>query len=69
MMAVSKEISTLRRLQVTVTRNNNVYVYKSTYYNSKETQKISVHRVVGPIVNGVFTYAKVCLKQPIRIRS
>lgn len=62
MMAVSKEILDLIPQGCKVNWNEKqqrFYVYKSTYYYSKEHKRSREQRTqVGTIVNGVFTYAK-----------
>ena len=61
-MAVSKEILDLIPEGCKVNWNEKqqrFYVYKSTYYYSKEHKRSREQRTqVGTIVNGVFTYAK-----------
>ena len=61
-MAVSKEILDLIPQGCKVNWNEKqqrFYVYKSTYYYSKEHKRSREKRTqVGTIVNGVFTYAK-----------
>lgn len=71
MMAVSKEILDLIPQGCKVNWNEKqqrFYVYKSTYYYSKEHKRSREQRTqVGTIVNGVFTYAKsYLLKQQIK---
>lgn len=71
MMAVSKEILDLIPQGCKVNWNEQqqrFYVYKSTYYYSKEHKRSREQRTqVGTIVNGVFTYAKsYLLKQQIK---
>ncbi len=70
-MAVSKEILDLIPEGCKVNWNEKqqrFYVYKSTYYYSKEHKRSREQRTqVGTIVNGVFTYAKsYLLKQQIK---
>ena len=70
-MAVSKEILDLIPQGCKVNWNEKqqrFYVYKSTYYYSKEHKRSREQRTqVGTIVNGVFTYAKsYLLKQQIK---
>lgn len=70
-MAVSKEILDLIPEGCKVNWNEKqqrFYVYKSTYYYSKERKRSCEQRTqVGTIVNGVFTYAKsYLLKQQIK---
>ena len=70
-MAVSKEILDLIPQGCKVNWNEKqqrFYVYKSTYYYSKEHKRSREQRTqVGTIVNGIFTYAKsYLLKQQIK---